>query len=66
MPQGRNITVKMKNINFEVRSRGETLSHVVSSADDLYESASQLLRAEIKACSPTPLRLRLMGELNTF
>ena len=53
----------MKTVSFDVRSRGVTLPSPVSSAEELYCTASQLLGAEIKACNPAPLQLRLMGEL---
>ena len=39
-----------------------TVPKPVSSSEDLYRTASELLKAEMKACSPAPLRLRLMGE----
>ena len=60
--QGRTITLKIKKVNFEVHSHAESVSGPVSSSEELFRSAKQLLRAEIAACQPNPLRLRLMGE----
>ncbi len=45
-----------------------SLSKAISSVEELYQAASQILRGEIRAVSPAPLRLRLMGKtplLNT-
>ena len=55
------MTLKMKTVGFEVKTRAATLSQPVSSAEQLYTAASELLTAEIKTCLPNPLRLRLMG-----
>ena len=55
------MTLKMKKVGFEVKTRAVTLSQPVSSAEQLYSAASELLTAEIRACAPEPLRLRLMG-----
>ena len=60
--QGRTVTLKLKTVFFEVKSRAVTLPSAASKAEELFRPASELLRAEIKACSPAPLRLRLMGE----
>lgn len=59
--QARTITLKTKNINFTVHSRAETVSRPVASCEDLYHTASHLLRTEIANNRPAPLRLRLMG-----
>ena len=60
--QGCTVTLKLKTVFFEVKSHAVTLSKPASSAEELYSAASELLRNEIKACSPSPLKLRLMGE----
>lgn len=60
--QGRTVALKLKTVHFEVKTRAVTLPHPVSSADQLFSAASDLLTAEIRACAPNPLRLRLMGE----
>ena len=49
-------------MHFEVKSHAVTLTKPASSAEELYSAASELLRNEIKACGPSPLKLRLMGE----
>ena len=54
--------MKLKTVLFEVKSHAVTLTKPASSAEELYSAASELLRSEIKACSPSPLKLRLMGE----
>ena len=56
------MAVKLKTVHFEVKTRAVTLPRPVSSADKLYSAASGLLATEIKACAPSPLRLRLMGK----
>ena len=60
--QGRTVALKVKTVHFEVKTRAVTLPQPVSSEDQLYGAASELLTAEIRACAPNPLRLRLMGE----
>ena len=51
----------LKTVNFEVRTRAVTLPRSVSTAEELYSAATDLLTTETRACSPSPLRLRLMG-----
>lgn len=60
--QGCTVTLKLKTVFFEVKSHAVTLPKPASSAEELYSAASELLRNEIEACSPSPLKLRLMGE----
>ena len=60
--QGRTVTVKMKTINFEVKSRGSTLLRPISKCEQLYQTAKDLLQQEIQACGQAPLKLRLMGK----
>uniref|UniRef100_A0A8C6W564 DNA polymerase kappa n=1 Tax=Nannospalax galili TaxID=1026970 RepID=A0A8C6W564_NANGA len=59
--KGRTVTIKLKNVNFEVKTRASTVSSAVSTADEIFAVAKDLLRTEINADSPHPLRLRLMG-----
>lgn len=61
MLQGRTVTIKLKNVNFEVKTRASTVSAVVSTAEEIFVIAKELLRTEIDADFPHPLRLRLMG-----
>ncbi|XP_060057034.1 DNA polymerase kappa isoform X4 [Erinaceus europaeus] len=58
--KGRTVTVKLKNVNFEVKTRASTVSSVVSTAEAIFAVARELLRTEIDAAFPHPLRLRLM------
>ena len=60
--QGFTVTLKLKTVNFEVKSRAVTLPKPVCSPEELCSAASELLRTEIKAYSPSVLRLRLMGK----
>lgn len=53
--QGRTLTLKLKTINFEVRTRSLTLAFSIHKKEDLTFHASKLLKAEL------PLSLRLMG-----
>ncbi|XP_045427561.1 DNA polymerase kappa isoform X2 [Pipistrellus kuhlii] len=59
--KGRTVTIKLKNVNFEVKTRASTVSSVVSTAEEIFAIAKELLRTEIDADFPHPLRLRLMG-----
>nr|XP_053768492.1 DNA polymerase kappa isoform X3 [Desmodus rotundus] len=65
--KGRTVTIKLKNVNFEVKTRASTVSSVVSTAEEIFAIAKELLRTEIDADFPRPLRLRLMGvRLSSF
>ncbi|XP_059274072.1 DNA polymerase kappa isoform X2 [Mustela nigripes] len=65
--KGRTVTIKLKNVNFEVKTRASTVSSVVSTAEEIFAIAKELLRTEIDADFPHPLRLRLMGvRLSSF
>lgn len=59
------MTLKVKTVEFEVRTKAVTLPKAVSTAEELYSAASELLTAEIQVVHPSPLRLRLMGR-NSF
>ncbi|XP_005341786.2 DNA polymerase kappa [Ictidomys tridecemlineatus] len=59
--KGRTVTIKLKNVNFEVKTRASTVSSVVSTAEEIFAIAKELLRTDIDADFPRPLRLRLMG-----
>lgn len=48
-------------MNFEVKTRAYTVSSVVSTAKEIFAIAKELLKTEIDAEFPHPLRLRLMG-----
>lgn len=65
--KGRTVTIKLKNVNFEVKTRASTVSSVVSTAEEIFAIAKELLKTEIDAEFPHPLRLRLMGvRLSSF
>ncbi|XP_078677989.1 DNA polymerase kappa-like isoform X2 [Branchiostoma floridae x Branchiostoma belcheri] len=59
--KGRTVTIKLKTVNFEVKQRGQTVPRAVSSMNEIYDVAEELLKMEIQQCQPQPLRLRLMG-----
>ncbi|KAM9331172.1 DNA polymerase kappa [Gastrophryne carolinensis] len=59
--KGRTVTLKLKNVKFEVKTRASTVSYTVSTAEEIFSVAKEILRAEIESASPEPLRLRLMG-----
>lgn len=61
LSQGKTVTLKLKNVNFEVRSRALTLPCAVATAEEIFAVAKDLLKTEIDSVSPQPLRLRLMG-----
>uniref|UniRef100_A0A8C7VQ12 DNA polymerase kappa n=1 Tax=Oncorhynchus mykiss TaxID=8022 RepID=A0A8C7VQ12_ONCMY len=62
--RGKTVTLKLKNVNFEVKTRAWTLPCAVATSDELFAVAKDLLKTEIDNVSPQPLRLRLMGNLN--
>ncbi|XP_077417140.1 DNA polymerase kappa [Vanacampus margaritifer] len=59
--KGKNITLKLKNVNFEVKTRALTLPCAIATADEIFAAAKDLLKTETENESPQPLRLRLMG-----
>ncbi|KRX27244.1 Coronin-like protein cor-1 [Trichinella nelsoni] len=59
--KGKTVTLKVKTIDFDVRTRANTVDRYVQAADEIYNIASSLLQEEIRARLPNPLRLRLMG-----
>ncbi|XP_031705072.1 DNA polymerase kappa isoform X2 [Anarrhichthys ocellatus] len=59
--KGKTVTLKLKNVNFEVKSRALTLSYAVATVDEIFAVSKDLLKTEIDNESPQPLRLRLMG-----
>ncbi|XP_072462469.1 DNA polymerase kappa isoform X4 [Notamacropus eugenii] len=59
--KGKTVTVKLKNVNFEVKTRASTVAAAVSTEEEIFAIAKELLKVEIDADYPRPLRLRLMG-----
>jgi DNA polymerase kappa len=57
----RKIGIKLKTINFEVKTRVCTASCPVRETEEIFSHAKKLLVSEIRLCNPEPLRLRLMG-----
>lgn len=52
--RGKTLTLKLKETNFEVRTRNITLTRHISSREDITREALKLLRAEM------PITIRLM------
>ncbi|KAM6930832.1 DNA polymerase kappa [Xenentodon cancila] len=59
--KGKTVTLKLKNINFEVKTRAQTLLYAVATVEEIFAVAKDLLKTEMENESPQPLRLRLMG-----
>ncbi|KAF5906675.1 DNA polymerase kappa, partial [Clarias magur] len=59
--KGKTVTLKLKNVNFEVKTRAFTLQCAVCTEEEIFAAAKDILKAEIDNVSPLPLRLRLMG-----
>ncbi|XP_034547629.1 DNA polymerase kappa [Notolabrus celidotus] len=59
--KGKTVTLKLKNVNFEVKTRAMTMPYAVATVDEIFAVAKDLLKTEIDNESPQPLRLRLMG-----
>ncbi|XP_067377945.1 DNA polymerase kappa isoform X2 [Channa argus] len=59
--KGKTVTLKLKNVNFEVKTRASTVPYAVATVDEIFAIAKDLLKTEVENESPQPLRLRLMG-----
>ncbi|XP_010280690.1 PREDICTED: DNA polymerase kappa, partial [Phaethon lepturus] len=59
--KGKTVTLKLKNVNFEVRTRASTVLSSVSTEEEIFAVAKDLLGTEIESVAPHPLRIRLMG-----
>uniref|UniRef100_A0A8V0Y933 DNA polymerase kappa n=1 Tax=Gallus gallus TaxID=9031 RepID=A0A8V0Y933_CHICK len=59
--KGKTVTLKLKNVNFEVKTRASTVLSSVSTEDEIFAVAKMLLGTEIDSVAPHPLRIRLMG-----
>ncbi|XP_078071047.1 DNA polymerase kappa isoform X2 [Mustelus asterias] len=59
--RGKTVTLKLKNVNFEVKTRACTVPSPVSKEEEIFAVAQELLKTEINNVHPRPLRLRLMG-----
>ncbi|XP_025050476.1 DNA polymerase kappa isoform X2 [Alligator sinensis] len=59
--KGKTVTLKLKNVNFEVKTKAFTVLSSVSTEEEIFAVAKELLRTEIDSVAPHPLRLRLMG-----
>ncbi|XP_058025218.1 DNA polymerase kappa isoform X5 [Ahaetulla prasina] len=59
--KARTITLKLKNVNFEVKTRANTVLSAVCTEDEIFAVAKDLLKSEMEIVAPEPLRLRLMG-----
>ncbi|KAM3867552.1 DNA polymerase kappa [Diretmus argenteus] len=65
--KGKTVTLKLKNVNFELKTRALTLPCAVATVEEIFAVAKDLLKTEIENVSPQPLRLRLMGvRISTF
>ncbi|NXV73816.1 POLK polymerase, partial [Atlantisia rogersi] len=59
--KGKTVTLKLKNVNFEVKTRASTVLSAVSTEEEIFAVAKDLLGTEIDSIAPHPLRIRLMG-----
>ncbi|XP_061875433.1 DNA polymerase kappa isoform X2 [Colius striatus] len=59
--KGKTVTLKLKNVNFEVKTRASTVLSSVSTEEEIFTVAKDLLGTEIDSLAPYPLRIRLMG-----
>ncbi|NXE13697.1 POLK polymerase, partial [Lophotis ruficrista] len=59
--KGKTVTLKLKNVNFEVKTRASTVLSSVSTEEEIFAIAKDLLGTEIDSVAPHPLRIRLMG-----
>ena len=61
--QGKTVSIKLKTVKFEVKTRAHSLADYTADKDEILSSAIDLLKTEIQVVSPQPLRLRLMGKI---
>ncbi|KFQ97277.1 DNA polymerase kappa [Nipponia nippon] len=59
--KGKTVTLKLKNVNFEVKTRASSVLSSVSTEEEIFAVAKDLLGTEIDSVAPHPLRIRLMG-----
>ncbi|XP_037980299.1 DNA polymerase kappa isoform X1 [Motacilla alba alba] len=59
--KGKTVTLKLKNVNFKVKTRASTVLSSVSTEEEIFTVAKDLLGTEIDSVAPHPLRIRLMG-----
>ncbi|KAM6036925.1 DNA polymerase kappa isoform 1-T5 [Theristicus caerulescens] len=59
--KGKTVTLKLKNVNFEVKTRALSVLSSVSTEEEIFAVAKDLLGTEIDSVAPHPLRIRLMG-----
>ncbi|KAM4708222.1 DNA polymerase kappa [Discoglossus pictus] len=59
--KGKTVTLKLKNVQFEVKTRATTVISAVSTEEEIFSVAKEILSAEMDLAAPEPLRLRLMG-----
>ncbi|XP_048360039.1 DNA polymerase kappa isoform X2 [Sphaerodactylus townsendi] len=59
--KARTVTLKLKNVNFEMKTRATTVLTSVSTGEEIFAVAKELLKTEMESVAPQPLRLRLMG-----
>uniref|UniRef100_A0A4W3GEP4 DNA-directed DNA polymerase n=1 Tax=Callorhinchus milii TaxID=7868 RepID=A0A4W3GEP4_CALMI len=64
--RGKTVTIKLKNVHFDVKTRACTVPVPVSTEEKIFAVAYKLLKTEIDSLHPQPLRLRLMGKVSGF
>ncbi|XP_036365843.1 DNA polymerase kappa-like isoform X2 [Octopus sinensis] len=58
---GRTVSLKIKTVDFEVKTKSQTLTRHTCDEVQIYNVARNLLQLEIQNSMPKPFRLRLMG-----
>lgn len=61
--QGKTVSLKLKTVDFQVRTRAHTLSSYTNDSETIFSVAKSILQTEIQAELPKILRLRLMGKI---
>ena len=57
------MTLKIKTVKFEVKTRAQSLRFHTSEIGPIFNAARDLLKTEMKTASSRPLKLRLMGKV---
>ncbi|PVD19957.1 hypothetical protein C0Q70_20451 [Pomacea canaliculata] len=60
---GKTVSLKLKTVDFQVRTRAHTLSSYTNDSETIFSVAKSILQTEIQAELPKILRLRLMGKI---
>nr|AAV80817.1 polymerase kappa isoform 1 [Mus musculus] len=62
--KGRTVTIKLKNVNFEVKTRASTVPAAISTAEEIFAIAKELLRTEVNVSECLLFPVKMTGNTN--